>query len=82
MHFEMSSEQSAPKAADTPTSVVSFKRLCNDSSVFHDFGHFNMSDVSYAEATTHMKFRLSTPSVFTLQMPEDVFDMYDYSIDL
>jgi len=25
---------------------------------------------------------LSTPSVFTLQMPEDVFDMYDYSIDL
>jgi len=25
---------------------------------------------------------LSTPAVFKLRMPEDVFDMYDYSIDL
>lgn len=78
----MSSNQSIPKARDTLTNEGSFQKLCNDSSLFNDFGHFEMRDASYAEETTHVQFRLKTPALSSWRMPEDVFDIYEYSVNL
>lgn len=74
--------QPAQQQEAAPVERPDFHSLCNDSSLFNDFGHFSSADPGYAGSEVAFKPVPKTSVIFTLRLPEDVFDIYDFSTNL
>lgn len=74
--------ESKSRVTKEPQPRAGFQKLCNDSSMFHDFGHFMMNDPSYADGDVHFKPLPSSAVVFNLRLSDDVFDTYEYAVNL
>lgn len=53
---------SAKETAAATSEFLSLRRLCNDSSQFHDFGHFIIEDSGYTGGDRQWKLEARAPS--------------------